>query len=68
MINKVCISYFEMSIFPDVDAIGKVPAGISRGDFAWLGSFDSCLEITNAHYCLTTFNVEISNFTRKVLY
>ncbi|XP_046843105.1 nose resistant to fluoxetine protein 6-like [Xenia sp. Carnegie-2017] len=55
------------NLFLYVDAIGKVPAGISRGDFAWLGSFDSCLEITNAHYCLTTFNVEISNFTRKPL-
>jgi hypothetical protein len=43
----------------DFDASGKLPAGLSRGHVTWLGSFDTCQDIPDAHYCLLSFDIKL---------
>lgn len=50
----------QFTIFPDFDASGKLPAGLSRGNVNWLGSFDICQDIP-ARYCLFSFNITSNN-------
>ncbi|XP_076093222.1 O-acyltransferase like protein-like [Mytilus galloprovincialis] len=49
-----------------LDALGKPPAGLLRGKFAWLGDYDECIGIEaeefHGEYCLAKFYVaSISN-------
>ncbi|XP_052094567.1 O-acyltransferase like protein-like isoform X5 [Mytilus californianus] len=49
-----------------LDALGKPPAGLLGGKFAWLGDYDECIGITadefHGEYCLAKFYVaSISN-------
>ncbi|CAB4011957.1 Hypothetical predicted protein [Paramuricea clavata] len=48
------------SAFSYFDAAGKLPAGFSRGHTVWLGSFDTCQDIPDAHYCLLNFKIKIN--------
>ncbi|XP_030757478.1 nose resistant to fluoxetine protein 6-like [Sitophilus oryzae] len=47
-----------------IDATAKVPAGIAKINWAWLGNYDECLEISNGNrdvlgsYCLISINIE----------
>ena len=47
-------------LFADIDAAGKPPSGVSAGNVAWLGSYKVCQAIPDAHYCLTSINVEVN--------
>lgn len=55
--------------FSVLDALGKPPAGLLRGKFAWLGDYDECIGIEaeefHGEYCLAKFYVaSISNPVR----
>ena len=47
--------------FVDIDATGEPESGILLGNMAWLGSYKECVVIPEAHYCLATFLVNITN-------
>uniref|UniRef100_A0AC34Q5X8 Nose resistant-to-fluoxetine protein N-terminal domain-containing protein n=1 Tax=Panagrolaimus sp. JU765 TaxID=591449 RepID=A0AC34Q5X8_9BILA len=49
-------------IFTWIDSIGKMPSGISDGNYHWLGDYEQCLQlksdkIFDGHYCLVNFEV-----------
>ena len=41
--------------------MGKPGSGITKGNILWLGSYASCQNIANAHYCLAAVSVTVSN-------
>ena len=43
----------------DIDASGKPGSGIAQGNIWWMGSYEQCLSINEAHFCSMT-NVAIS--------
>ncbi|XP_028392602.1 uncharacterized protein LOC114517142 [Dendronephthya gigantea] len=63
-ILKNLTRFFEI-IYPYFDASGKLPAGLSRGNVNWLGSFDICEDIP-ARYCLFSFNISSQNQTLTI--
>ncbi|KAE9556099.1 hypothetical protein FO519_000733 [Halicephalobus sp. NKZ332] len=45
-----------------IDSIGKMPSGISDGNYHWLGDYEQCVQLKNdekfnGHYCLVSFDV-----------
>ena len=42
---------FEFKYFTDLDSLGKPPTGIFEGNLGWIGNYEECMTIPNAHYC-----------------
>ena len=51
--------------FADIDALGKPGPGILKGNLAWQGSFDECLEIKDAKYCIIN-GLQLANISKFV--
>ena len=43
-----------------LDAIGKLEPGILEGNLYSFGSYDECMRIDTAQYCLSTFNISLN--------
>ena len=42
------------SSFLDIDSSGKPGAGILQGNLWWMGAYDQCVELKDAHFCSMT--------------
>ena len=42
-----------------LDSSGKIPSGLLEGTLNDMGSYDECLEISNASYCMIDLNIKM---------
>lgn len=45
--------------FAYIDGMGKPQSGFRLGNFAWLGSYSECMNLTEAQYCLAGVKITI---------
>ena len=50
---------FDIVFFSDLDAAGKPPSGIMRGNLYWGVNVEQCRAISNSHMCGTRFTLAI---------
>jgi hypothetical protein len=43
------------------DSSGKIPSGLLEGTLNDMGSYDGCLQISNASYCVLDFKIKMPN-------
>ena len=60
LLNKTDHFHLVPQLVDMVDAIGKLEPGFFEGDFYSFGSYDECMRIDTAQYCLSTFNISLS--------
>ncbi len=46
---------------PVFDSSGKIASGLLEGTLNDMGSYDECLEISNASYCVLDFKIKMPN-------
>ena len=54
----------QYNYFPVLDAWGKLPSGILRGNLNQFGDYDQCVSVSgriSGQYCLATFDVKLSS-------
>ena len=48
-------------LFTDIDATGKPRSGMLRVNLAMFGSYTGCLALSDAHYCLSIFDINFAS-------
>ena len=57
--NHLTVSLHFLFYLSDVDAAGKPQSGLLFGNLLWFGSVNECRNITDAHYCLSSFTISL---------
>ena len=60
LLNKTDHFHLVPQLVDMLDAIGKLEPGFFVGNFYSFGSYDECMGIDTAQYCLSTFNISLS--------
>ena len=60
LINKTDHFHLVPQLVDMVDAIGKLEPGFFDGNLYSFGSYDECMRIDTAQYCLSTFNISLN--------
>ena len=66
LLNKTDHFHLVPQLVDMLDAIGKLEPGFFEGNLYSFGSYDECIGIDTAQYCLSTFNISLNKKTLPI--